>query len=271
MLSPLLAALLCAASDPASLTDSIAQRAADSAALEKVSPLPASSKAPASKAGKTPPPVRTPVDFHDSTGPLTKGAVGLGFRVLGDTPLLQVHYAISTWNFLRLRGSYLRTSETASRDLEQSPLTNSGPGPVSNAKKIDVEASSSSMELQVAITGLGRCQGALCGSWSVGPFLARQVSTIENTETQTFQYEYRERRAINRLGIAGSVGLSWEFRKGLALSADAGASMARIYGERYQTSTSTFSSPFTVFHSEEEPKGSEFSIQFLGVGLDAWF
>lgn len=269
MLSPLLALLLSAAPDSTSPTDPLSERAADSVALERISPLPAPSPSFPSA-----PPVRrlhqeSPL-LQDSLGPLTQGALGIGFRVLGEAPRLHLQIALSPTTYLRLRGSLLARSENEARDLQQTPLPTNGFNPAGRSKSIDVEQNFTSWQVQLALGGLGLCQGSLCGTWSVGPFLGREITTIENAEIlSTLDYEYRERSLLKRLGVAGSSGLHWEFRRGLALSADVGASWASLSGSRTQATLSNFSKETTS--TKGDRKGSEFLVEFLGVGLDAWF
>lgn len=269
MLSPLLAVLLCAASDSASSTDLLAQRAADSAALERISPLPATTESP-TKVPRSQEAYHSP-ELVDSEAPLDQGSIGIGFRVLGDAPLLHLQLAVSSSNFVRLRGAFSQRSETHSRNLTETLVYSGGLVSKTNSATIDVEQSTTEWEVQLAMGGLGFCQGSLCGSWSVGPFLGRTISTLENTEVQTLDFQIRDRRLDKRVGVAGTLGLVWEFRKGLALSADVGASMARVSGERSMVYKNSNSDPVTQFKSEDDPEGSEIAVNLVGVGLDAWF
>lgn len=271
MLSPLLAVLLSAASDSAVANDSIAQRAADSAALERISPLPPSSGSPSSSKAPRRQKAHLPPEWADSEGPLDQGSVGIGFRALGEVPRLHLQVAVSSSNFIRLRGAFLQRSETESRALTETQVYTNGTVGTTAYKTLEVEAASTDWEVQLAMGGLGLCQGNLCGSWSAGPFLGRSISTTENAEVQTPYYEFRERHIEKRLGVAGSLGLVWKFREGLALSADVGATMAKFSGKRSLVSRNTSSNPATSFKSGSEPEGSELAVNFLGVGLDAWF
>lgn len=269
MLPPLLVALLCAASDSASLLTPEAQRAADSAALERISPLPAPAE-PIPAMTRRENPQRAITWLPDSASPLAQGSVGLGFRVLGPSPRLHLQLAITPSNFLRLRGSMSTKSESEDRELREIPFSDNGFVGATRSKSIEVEQNLTAWEIQLAIGGLGLCQGSLCGTWSVGPFLGREISTTQNAEIlSTLDYEFRERIVLDRQGVAASTGLQWQFRPGLALSADVGASWARLSGDHTQTTISDFADETTS--ADGERSGSEFVIQFLGVGLDAWF
>lgn len=161
-------------------------------------------------------------------------------------------------------------SESEDRELRETPFPGNGFVGASRSKSIEVEQNLTSWEIQLAIGGLGLCQGSLCGTWSVGPFLGREISTSQNAEIlSTLDYEYRERSVLHRLGVAASTGLQWQFRPGLALSADVGASLASLSGDLSQAAVSDFADETTS--ADGERSGSEFAIQFLGVGLDAWF
>lgn len=269
MLSPLLAVLLSAASDSSSLPTSQAQRAADSAALERISPLPAPAE-PLPVVIRREKPQRAIAWLPDSASPLTQGSVGLGFRVLGPSPRLHLQLALTPSSFLRLRGSMTTSSESEERELHENPYSDNGIIRGSRSKSIKVEHNLTSWEIQLAVGSVGFCQGSLCGTWSVGPFLGREVSTTQNADIlSTLDYEYRERIVLHRQGLATSTGLQWQFHPGLALSADVGASWARLSGEHTNSTSSDITDETTS--ADGDRSGSEFAIQFLGVGLDAWF
>lgn len=269
MLSPLLVALLGAAPDSVALPDLLAQRAADSAALERISPLPAPMEPPPPAAPRRQPP-RSVQGLPDSASPLVPRSVGLGFRVLGSTPRLHLQVATTPSNFLRLGGAFASRLEEERRSLTRTTEQGNGLSNLEESEGIDVEQRSTNWEVQLSLGGLGLCQGSLCGTWSVGPFMGREIVTTENVGIQsTLDYQFRERSVLKRLGVAGTLGLRWEFREGLALAADLGGSWAMLSGER-KTQTKYDVTDETT-SSRGEPDGSEISLGFVGLGLDAWF
>jgi len=258
MLPTLLAALLSAAPDSA-LAKSTQDRAADSIALEHVSPLP------------PPPPNRvpSPVESRKDTGPLQLNSLGVGFRALGNSSRGQLLASIDDgFTFFRLVGGF--SSRHSDEERTETTIETAGPNTTnSSSRKVTLPRTASELEIALEIGRLHNCHGNLCASTTLGPLYGK---TIETTGYPVSDGEYRERTVTDRLGISVTTGLRWEFHKNLALAGEIGAQASSLSGEssKYVRYEST-SFPSDIQTTTGKIDGSDFGVRFLGVGLDAWF
>lgn len=252
MLSPLLAVLLCAANDSTTAPQVLSQREADSVALERISPLPPSvNQAPAAETILTP------------------GSFGVGFRTFGQSNSARLMFAFPDgMGTLELVGSLESSDREEDRDaILILPETS---GPDTTTASFPVVSTISRFEVQLLLGRMLSCRGTLCAQTAFGPVLGREVVSMSNT-TGTVSSRDDSRTELVRLGVALTTGLRWELREGLVLAADIGANAVRTSGTSRKKVGSFYSWNQYSESDHGDVEGSEFSVNFLGVGLEAWF
>lgn len=256
MLSPLLVALLCAASDSAS-------------------PLPVST------VGSSPqvPLVATTPTQTSAVGPLTPGSWGIGFRVLGTREDLVLRRAFSDRLSAGLKVSWAGgISETfEEREESYSPGNDFYQNDKTSWALDDV--SNFSIVVGFPIEWIQTNEGPVRFALAVGPNF--QYSRFRSEYSQmsvadglgsSAPGERSSRDASIGIGAAGTVGMRWFFLPKLALAADFGSSA--MWDHR--TSRATFdavvgSDGWNRTWSESENDQVRTGLSFHGVGLEAWF
>lgn len=252
MLTPLLAVLLCAANDSSASSPVLSVREADSLALERISPLP-----------PTNPPAPAAETFLDP------GSFGVGFRTFGRTNSARLMFAspdgVST---LEVVGSFEASEREEDRDAIQIVPETSGPD--TTTANVPVVRNTSFLEFQLLLGRMHSCRGSLCAQTSFGPLFTREVVDLRNIEVGVGATN-ESRTEIVKLGLALNTGLRWELREGLVLAADIGAKAVRTTGTSRNELESSLSWNEYEASDKGDIEGSEFSVEFLGIGLEAWF
>lgn len=263
MLPPLLAVLLCAAPDSAS-----------------PAPVPAKEPSPqASSIASSPAPASLP---SSAIGPLVPGSWGMGFRVLGSGQDLVLRRALSDRMSVGMTlgwgGSISELfSESESKSLHSGEARNQR-GSWTIRDEDDF-----SLELGFPVEWLQRSHRSLRFAAATGPIFSYSQRTTQNfdqrrsegsTNPPDLSETYRRRFG---LGATGSVGMRWFFLADLALAADFGTS---VLWSHSTSGNESRSEPMYLtdgtWYSQESWSDEEFdhvstSLNFLGVGLEAWF
>jgi hypothetical protein len=111
---------------------------------------------------------------------------------------------------------------------------------------------------------------------SLGPFYTRSQSEEQFDAGSYGSGEGRfskDESYDNRIGLAGSLGVAWEFVPGLCLASSFGADVYKSWGETY-ASTEPYGSDMTWSSSQYRKSSSSgygTASWFGGIGLDLWF
>lgn len=263
MLSPLLAALLCAASDSASQA-----------------PIPAKDSSTTASAPTTAP------KRSSAIGPLVPGSWGLGFRVLGNGQNLLLRRALSDRLSAGVKVGWGGSFEE-SFSQEENRSTYSDEYSSRNTSWSLQDDAYFSGDLAFPMEWLQRSNRSLRFAASAGPIFEvlhrsskytdsrRGASLSGGVENPPVLGETRS--LTLGIGLAGGVGMRWFFLPDLAVAADFGTSALwahTSYEDRRESkSWSVYEDAWTT---QEYLRESEFdrvttSLNFVGVGLEAWF
>lgn len=263
MLSPLLVALLCAASDSAS-----------------PAPVPAKEPSPqATSVASSPAPASLP---SSAIGPLVPGSWGLGFRVMGSGQDLVLRRALSDRTSVGIKlgwgGSISELfSESESKSLHS--------GEASNQREswTTRDDDDFSLDLGFPVEWLQKTHRSVRFAAAIGPifkYSQRTTWTSDQSRSEGFTNPPDRRETYSSrfgLGATGSVGMRWFFLPDLALAADFGTSVSWSHSTSgYESRSEPRYMSDGTWYSQEAWSDEEFdhvssSLNFLGVGLEAWF
>lgn len=256
MLSHLLVALLCAASNSAS-------------------PLPVSVADPAPQA----PIAATSPMQTSAVGPLAPGSWGIGFRVLGTRDDLVLRRAFSDRLSAGLKVSWAGAiSETFEEREESYSPGNDFYESERTSWALD-DVSNFSIVVGFPIEWIQTNEGPVRFAIAVGPNFQYSRFRSETSQMSVSDglgssppVERISRDASIGIGAAGSVGMRWFFLPKLALAADFGSSAMWDHRTNRATSDAVVGSDgWNRTWSENENDQVRTVLSFHGVGLEAWF
>lgn len=260
MLSPLLVALLCAASDSAPQAPFPAQESSVPAPL-----------------------VSTPPSQDSAVGPLVPGSWGLGFRVLGNGQNLVLRRALSDRMSV---GMKLGWGAGISESFSESGSKSFYSGETSNKRESWNlrDEDNLSLNLGIPVEWLQRSHRPLRFAASAGPIFEYSQWTAKYMDQDRSMGIYANSpslREINShtfgLGATGAVGMRWYFLPDLALAADFGASALWTHttsedesqSESWRLTDGSWASQESW--NDDEIDRVTTNLSFLGIGLEAWF
>lgn len=268
MLSPLLAVILGAAPETVATPSYPSLQTAGSVPATTVASDPQATTTAASLVSRS---------SEAATGPLVPGSWGLGFRVMGGEGNLLLRRAFTP----RLSGG-LQVGWTGSL-VEDFSRSGSTAYQQESWSTTDEDAFTASVGLPLELQVVRRSPVGF--AVSAGPILEfGHRSTSDEFHLEEDEFSLRPPPIVKTsaqdmfgLGLEGSVGLRWYLRPDIALAADYRAVASWIHAESESRTTShVLVDQDGTWVARESSSTSEFDrvltrLEFVGVGLEAWF
>lgn len=211
-------------------------------------------------------------------GPLKAGSWGLGFRVLGSSPQVRLRRAVDQGLAIGLNlswwGDYELTPTTNTHREQNHSSGDSG----SSTYQAESEEERTRIDLraELPLEWHRSLPHGLHLVTSLGPFYMRSQMEAQFDAGSYGSDEghfSKDESYDNRIGLAGSLGVAWEFVPGLCLASSFGADVYKSWGETY-SSVEPYGKELTWASSQYRKSSSSgfgTATWFGGIGLDLWF
>jgi len=209
-------------------------------------------------------------------GPLQPGSWGLGFRAFGNSPEIRLRRAVNSGVAVGLNLSFwgnfenAPTSQTTRSEIQSDWDARSS----TSTTESDQEETRIRLRAELPLEWHRALPHGLRTVAALGLFYARsQVESQGDINNGAGYASFdKDESYDNSIGLAGSLGVAWEFVPGLCLASSFGADAYKSWGETY-SSREPYGDQWTKVYQYRKSSSSGYGTTswFGGFGLDAWF